>query len=135
DFPPQLAAISDPPAALFVAGDAGLLLRPQLAMVGARGASPAGLANARLFARALATTGLVITSGLADGIDGAAHRAALDAGGSTVAVMGTGPDRVYPARHRELAACIVADGVVVSEFLPGTGARPGHFPRRNRIIS
>ncbi len=135
DFPPQLERIANPPAALFVAGDAGLLLRPQLAVVGARGASPAGLADARLFARALAATGLVITSGLADGIDGAAHRAALDADGATVAVMGTGPDRVYPTRHRELAARIARDGAVVSEFLPGTGARAGHFPRRNRIIS
>lgn len=135
DFPPQLESIANPPAVLFVAGDAGLLLRPQLAVVGARGASPAGLANARLFARALAATGLVITSGLADGIDGAAHRAALDVDGATVAVMGTGPDRVYPTRHRELAACIARDGAVVSEFLPGTGARAGHFPRRNRIIS
>ena len=135
DFPPQLGSMADPPAALFVAGDAAWLLRPQLAIVGARGASPAGLANARLFARALARTGLVVTSGLADGVDGAAHAAALEAGGATVAVMGTGPDRVYPRRHRGLAARITGQGTLVSEFVPGTKPHPGHFPRRNRIIA
>src|SRR5699024_9488803 len=103
DFPPQLESMADPPAALFVAGRAELLLRPQIAIVGARGGSAAGLANARLFARDLARAGMVVTSGLADGIDGAAHAAALDAPGNTVAVMGTGPDRIYPRRHRVLA--------------------------------
>lgn len=135
DFPPQLEAIADPPAALFVSGRAELLLRPQVAIVGARGASPSGLSNARLFARALARTGVVITSGLADGVDGAAHAAALDADGATVAVMGTGPDRIYPHRHRDLAARIGRDGALVSELVPGTGPHPGHFPRRNRIIA
>lgn len=135
DFPPQLESIADPPAALFVAGHADLLLRPQLAVVGARGASPAGLSNARLFARALARTGLVITSGLADGIDGAAHAAALEADGATVAVMGTGPDRIYPRRHHDLAEQIRRGGALVSEFLPGIGPKTGHFPRRNRVIS
>lgn len=135
DFPPQLDTIADPPAALFVAGRAELLLRPQVAIVGARGASPAGLANARLFARALAHTGLVVTSGLADGIDGVAHVAALESEGFTVAVMGTGPDRIYPYRHRGLAEKIQCDGVLVSEFVPGTGPKAGHFPRRNRIIA
>lgn len=135
DFPPQLDAIADPPAALFVAGRAELLLRPQVAIVGARGASPAGLANARLFARALARTGLVVTSGLADGIDGVAHAAALESEGFTVAVMGTGPDRIYPYRHRGLAEKIRCDGALVSEFVPGTGPKAGHFPRRNRIIA
>ncbi|HET8553580.1 MAG TPA: DNA-processing protein DprA [Rhodanobacteraceae bacterium] len=135
DFPPQLDTIADPPAALFVAGRAEWLLRPQIAIVGARGASPAGLANARLFARALAGTGLVITSGLADGIDGVAHAVALETGGATVAVMGTGPDRIYPRRHQNLAATIERDGALVSEFVPGTGPKAGHFPRRNRIIA
>lgn len=134
DFPPQLDAIAGAPAALFVVGDAGLLLKPQIAIVGARGASPAGLSNARLFARALAATGLIVTSGLADGIDGAAHAAALDAG-TTVAVMGTGPDRIYPRRHRELATHIAQKGAIVSEFVPGTEPRAQHFPRRNRIIA
>ncbi|HET7662532.1 MAG TPA: DNA-processing protein DprA [Rhodanobacteraceae bacterium] len=135
DFPPQLDTIADPPAALFVAGRAELLLCPQVAIVGARGASPAGLANARLFARALARAGLVVTSGLADGIDGVAHAAALEVGGATVAVMGTGSDRIYPRRHQRLAETIERGGALVSEFVPGTGPKAGHFPRRNRIIA
>ncbi|GAB3790825.1 DNA-processing protein DprA [Dyella agri] len=135
DFPPQLETIPQPPGALFVAGDAGLLLHPQVAIVGARGASPAGLDHARRFARALALAGFTVVSGMADGIDGAAHEAALEAGGATVAVVGTGPDRVYPRKHHALARRIAAQGVVVSEFPPGTAARADHFPRRNRIIS
>lgn len=135
DFPPTLETIAQPPASLFVAGDAGLLLLPQVAVVGARRASPAGLANARDFARRLSESGLLVTSGMADGIDGAAHAAALDAGFPTVAVVGTGPDRVYPRKHHALAGRIVEAGVLVSEFAPGTLARPDHFPRRNRIIS
>ena len=135
DFPPLLETIPQPPAALFVAGDAGLLLHPQVAIVGARGASPAGVANARGFARALALAGFTVTSGMAEGIDGAAHEAALDADCATVAVVGTGPDRVYPRRHHALAQRIVAQGAMVSEFPLGTPARAGHFPRRNRIIS
>ncbi len=135
DFPPQLAAVAQPPAALFVAGDAAHLLAPQIAIVGARSATAQGLATARDFARVLARTGLVVTSGLAEGIDGAAHAAALDCGGSTVAVVGTGADLVYPRKHRELAASIVDHGAIVSEFPLGTEARPGHFPRRNRLIA
>jgi len=135
DFPPLLETIPQPPAALFVAGDAGLLLYPQVAIVGARGASPAGLEHARRFARALALAGFTVTSGMADGIDGAAHAAALDAGCATVAVVGTGPDRVYPRKHHALAQRIAAQGAVVSEFPPGTAARADHFPRRNRLIS
>lgn len=135
DFPPPLETIAQPPAALFVVGDASLLLHPQVAIVGARRASPAGLANARAFAHQLAQAGLVITSGMADGIDGAAHAAALEAGLPTTAVVGTGPDRVYPRKHHTLAQRIVAGGVMVSEFPPGTAARADHFPRRNRIIS
>lgn len=135
DFPPQLESAAQPPAALFVDGDASVLLQPQVAVVGARSASAAGLANARAFSRALAATGLVVTSGLAEGIDGAAHTAALDAGTPTLAVMGTGPDLVYPRAHRALAARIAAHGALVSEFPPGTTARPEYFPRRNRIIA
>ncbi|MEW9571556.1 DNA-processing protein DprA [Rhodanobacter sp. Si-c] len=135
DFPPLLETIPQPPAALFVAGDASLLLHPQVAIVGARNASPAGLDHARSFARALALAGFTVTSGMADGIDGAAHEAALDAGAATVAVVGTGPDRVYPRKHHALAGRIAAQGALVSEFPPGTTARADHFPRRNRIIS
>jgi DNA processing protein len=135
DFPPLLEAIPQPPAALFVAGDTGLLLHPQVAVVGSRSASPAGQAHARSFARALALAGFIVTSGMAEGIDGAAHEAALDAGAATVAVVGTGADRVYPRKHHALAQRIAARGALVSEFPPGTAARADHFPRRNRIIS
>ena len=135
DFPPQLETIPSPPAALFVAGDAAALLAPQVAIVGARSASAQGLANARDFARTLGRAGLTVTSGMADGIDGAAHAAALEAGGMTVAVVGTGPDLVYPRKHRDLSARIEQHGAIVSEFPPGTEARPDHFPRRNRLIA
>lgn len=135
DFPPLLREIPAPPAALFVAGDADRLWLPQVAIVGARSASAGGLANARAFARALAQAGFAITSGLADGVDGAAHTGALEVNGTTVAVIGTGPDLVYPAKHRTLSAEIAAGGVIVSEFPPGTAARPDHFPRRNRLIA
>ena len=135
DFPPQLEQIAQPPAALFVVGDASLLLHPQVAIVGARAASAAGLGHARAFASALALAGLTVTSGMADGIDGAAHTAALDVGMPTVAVIGTGPDRVYPRKHHALAMRIAEHGALVSEFPPGTAARADHFPRRNRIIA
>ena len=134
-YPPLLKQIPDPPPALFVAGMPETLLRPQLAIVGSRNATAGGVAHARDFAATLAATGLVITSGLAAGIDAAAHGACLDAGGQTIAVTGTGLDRVYPARHRELAHRIVAQGAMISQFPPGTEPRPGHFPVRNRIIS
>jgi len=135
DFPPQLEHIPQPPAVLFVAGDAGLLLHPQVAIVGARAASASGMAYARAFARALTDAGFAITSGMADGIDGAAHTAALDAGAKTLAVIGTGVDRVYPRKHHALARRLAEHGALVSEFPPGTAARADHFPRRNRIIS
>ena len=135
DFPPQLETIPQPPAALFVAGDPAALLAPQIAIVGARSATAQGLANARDFARTLSRAGLTVTSGMADGIDGAAHAAAMEAGGRTVAVIGTGPDLVYPRKHRDLAARIAAQGAIISEFSPGTEARPDHFPRRNRLIA
>lgn len=135
DFPPQLAEIPQPPAALFVVGDPALLLGAQIAVVGARSGSAQGLANAREFARALARAGLTVTSGLADGIDGAAHGGALEAQGATIAVIGTGADRVYPRKHRELAARIAQHGAIVSEFPLGTSALPAHFPQRNRLIA
>lgn len=134
-YPARLIHIGRPPLALFCLGDSTLLADDQLAMVGSRSASRQGLENARTFAGELAAAGLCITSGLASGIDGAAHEAALDAGGKTIAVAGTGPDRVYPARHRALAHRIGEHGLLVSEFIPGTGAKPQHFPRRNRIIA
>lgn len=135
DYPPLLREISGAPAALLVSGNPAHLWSPQIAIVGARSASASGLANARSFSRAFVQSGCVVTSGLAEGVDGAAHTAALDAGGATLAVLGTGPDVVYPRQHRELAARIVADGALVSEFPPGTSGRPEHFPRRNRIIA
>lgn len=135
DFPPQLEHIPQPPAALFVAGDASLLLYPQVAIVGARSASTGGLAHARAFALALGQAGFAITSGMADGIDGAAHQAALDSDVPTLAVIGTGPDRVYPRKHHALARRIAEKGVLISEFPPGTAARADHFPRRNRLLA
>ena len=134
-YPPLLKQIPDPPPALFVAGNPEHLVKPQLAIVGSRNATAGGLAHARDFSATLAATGLVITSGLAAGIDGAAHEACLDAGGCTIAITGTGLDRVYPARHRELAHRIMRQGALVSQFPPGTGPRRGHFPIRNRLIS
>lgn len=134
-YPPQLAEISRPPPVLYAWGDISALQQPQLAVVGSRHASHGGLSHARSFSRELAANGLVITSGLALGVDAAAHAGALEAGGKTVAVMGTGIDRIYPRRHQALAADIAGQGVVVSEFIPGTQPQAGNFPRRNRLIS
>ncbi|WP_257387161.1 DNA-processing protein DprA [Tahibacter caeni] len=135
DYPALLREAGTAPAALFVDGDASSLWLPQIAVVGARSATAGGLANARSFASHLAAAGLVVTSGLADGVDAAAHAAALDAGRATIAVMGTGPDLVYPRRQAALAERIRGRGALVSEFPPGVPARPDHFPRRNRIIA
>lgn len=135
DYPALLREIAGAPAALFVAGDPTLLWMPQVAIVGSRAASAHGLDITRRFARALGTAGFTVTSGMADGVDGAAHAAALDAGARTIAVLGTGPDLVYPRKHAALAARIAAAGALASEFTPGTTARPEHFPRRNRILS
>jgi len=135
DYPPLLREIASPPPVLFIRGDAGQLLLPQLAIVGSRNATAAGREHAAAFARCFADAGFAICSGLAEGIDAAAHTAALAAGGRTTAVCGTGPDRVYPHRHRHLAGQIAANGVLVSEFTPGTPPRRSNFPRRNRIIS
>lgn len=135
-YPPLLMEIDDSPAVLFVAGDPDILGLPQLAIVGSRHATQAGSANAREFAAHLAGAGLVITSGLAAGIDSAAHMGALDAAGRTIAVLGTGPDIAYPAANRALAERISSTGgALVSEFPPGVPVRRDHFPRRNRIIS
>lgn len=135
-YPSLLREIPDPPPLLFVHGDGGRLLDMQLAMVGSRNPTPSGRETAQAFAAHLAGAGLTITSGLALGIDTACHQGALDAGGCTVAVMGTSLDRVYPARNRELAYAIAAaGGALVSEFPIGTPPQPENFPRRNRIIS
>ncbi len=134
-WPARLEQIPGAPVGLFAVGDLALLGEPQLAIVGARAASAQGRDHAHAFADGLARAGLVITSGLALGIDAAAHRGALDAGGATIAVCGNGLDRVYPARNRDLALAIAERGLLVSEFPPGTVPRPEHFPRRNRIIS
>jgi len=135
DYPALLRRIGSPPPALFVAGDPMLLWNPQVAVVGSRNATAGGVDNARDFTRALAGSGLTITSGLAEGIDAAAHLAALEAGAPTIAVVGTGTDLAYPRSHARLAARIRAHGAVVSEFPPGTEARREHFPSRNRIIA
>ena len=135
DYPPLLRRISAPPAMLFVAGDASLLWRPSIAVVGSRVATAGGCANATGFATALAGAGLCVASGLAAGIDAAAHIAALDAGGATMAVLGTGPDIAYPPRHRPLLERMATQGAVVSEHLPGTPPLRQHFPSRNRILA
>jgi DNA processing protein len=134
-YPPQLLAIPDPPQSLFVRGDPALLALPQLAIVGSRGPTPTGRETAFAFARRLANAGLAVTSGLAAGIDSAAHQGALAANGRTLAVCGTGLDRVYPRHNQSLAEDIAARGALVSEFPPGTPPLPHHFPRRNRLIS
>ena len=135
-YPEALKTITTPPLAWFVRGDCALLSQPQVAMVGARAATPQGLENARGFAAELSRRGVLITSGLAVGVDGAAHQGALDAKAPTIAVCGTGLDRVYPARHKALAQAILdGGGALVSEFAPGTESIAANFPRRNRIIS
>jgi DNA processing protein len=134
-FPPLLGSIPSPPAALFVAGDPDLLWQPQVAVIGSRNPTAGGRDNARDFALELARRDMAITSGLAAGIDSVAHQAALDADGTTIAVLGTGVDRVYPASSEALAGHIRQRGALVSELPPGTPARRAHFPSRNRLIS
>jgi len=136
-FPPLLSAIHDPPAELFLrgSGDATLLSKPAVAVVGARACSSYGRSVARSLARDAAAAGLVVVSGMARGIDGEAHRGALDGGGTTVAVLGCGIDRDYPAAHVELARRIGDCGLVVSEYEPGVEPAPWRFPARNRIIA
>ncbi len=134
-YPPQLAATAGAPLAIFVEGEPALLSLPQLAIVGSRSATAAGRETAFEFAGRLSAAGLAITSGLATGIDAAAHRGALAAGGMTIAVCGTGLDQVYPAEHAALAAAIAAQGALVSEFSMGTAPLAMNFPRRNRVLS
>ena len=137
DWPPLLLQTADPPLLLYVQGRAEVLAWPGVAIVGSRQATAQGKDNARAFAQALATQGYAVVSGLAQGIDAAAHEGALAAAdkGCTIAVVGTGLDRVYPPRHRELAARIAERGALLSEYAPGTPPLPEHFPQRNRIIA
>ena len=134
-YPQPLLHCGDPPLMLFLEGRLELLQRPSVAVVGSRQATPQGLAHARQFASVLSHAGVTVVSGLATGIDGAAHEGALAGAGSTLAVIGTGPDIVYPRRHGGLWRRIAQDGLVVSEHAPGTPALAHHFPHRNRIIA
>ena len=135
DYPELLKNINDPPLILFVKGNPNFLHLPQLGIVGSRNPSATGLETAHDFALELAKCGLTINSGLALGIDAAAHTGALHANAKTIAVIGSGLDNIYPAKHARLAARISQQGAVISEFPPGTTPIPANFPRRNRIIS
>lgn len=135
EYPAALLEIPDPPTVLYANGRAELLGRAAIAIVGSRNPTPQGVINAKQFAAALAQSGLAIVSGLALGIDAAAHQGVLEADGETIAVIGTGIDRIYPAAHRDLAQEIVRQGCIVSEFPLGTPAIAANFPRRNRLIS
>ena len=134
-YPPLLLQTADPPLLLYVQGDPARLLQRAVAVVGSRHPTPQGLANARAFAAALSEQGWLVVSGLAQGIDAAAHEGALSGAAGTVAVVGTGLDRVYPARHRSLAHQIARHGALISEFAPGTPPLPENFPQRNRLIA
>jgi len=134
-YPDLLKQIYDPPLLLFVKGNVQLLNAKQVAIVGSRFASPKGREIAFDFAKKLTEQQFIVTSGLALGIDAAAHRGSLSSSGTTIAVVATGLDQVYPARHRDLAMEIIKNGAMVSEFLPGTAPKAGHFPKRNRLIS
>ena len=134
-YPSRLREIADPPAALFVAGDPDALNLLQLGIVGSRNPSASGRRIAYSFANQLSEHGFVITSGLASGIDFCAHQGTLDTNGRTIAVLGSGADRIYPSRHRYLAEKITGHGALVSEFPPGTAPLARNFPRRNRVIS
>jgi DNA processing protein len=134
-YPRTLLEIADPPPMLFVRGRPALLARPCLAVVGSRNPTPQGALNSEAFAQLLSIAGLTVVSGLALGIDGAAHRGALRGPGSTIAVVGAGADVTYPQRHRDLTDAIAREGAVVSEFPLGTPPLNSNFPRRNRVIS
>ena len=134
-YPRLLLEIADPPPLLYLRGQTALLEKSGLAIVGSRNASPQGLANAEGFARAFSDTGLTIISGLALGVDAAAHRGGLSGSGSTIAVLGTGADSLYPASNRKLGEEIANRGLLVSEFPVGTPPVAANFPRRNRLIS
>ena len=136
DYPSLLGQIERPPPLLFVKGNVELLSLPQIAIVGTRNPTATGIENTRAFSRYLARGGFTITSGLALGVDGYAHEAALNVCGNTIAVMATGIDKIYPSRHRHLANNILEkNGLLVTEFVPGTAPLATHFPQRNRIIS
>jgi DNA processing protein len=135
DYPQTLLGIADPPPVLYYAGRRELLNRPALAIVGSRNATPQGVEHAEAFGAALSAAGFTIISGLAAGIDAAAHRGGLSAAGGSIAVVGTGIDRVYPAGNRDLAQRLEREGGVLSEFVLGAPPLPDHFPRRNRVIS
>lgn len=135
-YPEQLKQIYDPPLVLFVKGNTQLLMKEQFAIVGSRSATISGKETAIKIAGELVKNNVVVTSGLAAGIDGSAHKGAINHQGYTIAVVATGLDTVYPTKHRQLAKDIVnSGGAIVSEFIPGTPAKAGHFPKRNRIIS
>ncbi|MBU3621449.1 DNA-processing protein DprA [Polynucleobacter sp. CS-Odin-A6] len=136
-YPTRLLDLCDPPNSLYIYGDINLLSLPMLAIVGSRAASPAGIKNAYFFARALSKAGYLVVSGLARGIDGAAHWGALGSKREhpTLAVCGTGLDIVYPREHLGLACAIGRRGLLISELAPGLGPKAHHFPRRNRIIA
>lgn len=136
-FPSLLHAIHDPPPGLFLRGraDPALLSRPAVAIVGARACSGYGASAARMLGRELARAGLLVVSGLARGVDAEAHRGALEAGEATVAVLGCGIDRDYPAAHAQLARRIAETGLIVSEYAPGVEPAPWRFPARNRIVA
>jgi DNA processing protein len=135
EYPPILARIHDPPFLLWVKGNLAVLPGPAVAVVGSRSATEYGLEVARRLGNDLAASGVVVVSGLARGIDAAAHRGALDAGGPTVAVLGSGVDVIYPPEHRRLAGEVETGGAIASELAPGTGPRRSQFPARNRLIS
>ena len=135
NYPTALAVLPDPPILLYVIGNPNVLPYPQIAIVGSRRASPFGLKQAQQFSQALTRAGLCITSGLALGIDGAAHQGALAASGNTLAVLGSGYDQIYPKQHRALAKKITENGALVSEFSLSMPPLAENFPRRNRIIS
>lgn len=135
DYPPLLREVPDAPVVLYLRGRRELLGSPMLGVVGSRSPTPSGAATAQAFAEHLSLAGLSIVSGLAAGIDAAAHRGALAGSGRTIAVMGTGPDRIYPRQHHELARQIAATGLLISDYPPGTPVRASQFPQRNRIIS
>lgn len=135
DYPQSLLNIPDPPLLLYVKGRLDLLNHPALAVVGSRNATPQGLNNAEAFAKSLSDAGLCIVSGMAHGIDAAAHRGALQGQGRSIGIVGTGLDKVYPAANRDLAHALAAQGALVSEFPLGTPPLAANFPRRNRLIS
>ena len=134
-YPPALLQITDPPPVFYYQGRRELFAAPAFAIVGSRNATAQGCEDAEAFAATLSAAGFTIVSGLAQGIDAAAHRGGLREAGSSIAVIGTGPDRIYPARNRDLAHALAERGAVISEFAPGTPPLKQNFPRRNRLVS